>query len=834
MSNRKLFLLLLLSVFVVYSTCRKVEKIMMVSTGTVSDISSNSAKVSGQIIDEGEGATQYGHYLSTKANETTEGSRIQSGNQSATGEFTTQLTSLLSDTKYYIKSYISDGEKIVYGKEISFNTLQLTNNPEYVSSLVANATPTMLEITYNLTLADIVPATSSFNVMVNSAASAVNSVSISGAKVMLTLASAVVYGDVVTVAYTKPATNPLQTASGGQAASITAQSVTNNVAAVLPVYVSSLVANATPAVLEMTYSLTLANIVPATSAFTVMVNSATRVVNSVSISGTKVILTLASAVVYGDVVTLVYTKPATNPLQTTSGGQAASITAQSVTNNVAAVLPVYVSSLVANATPAVLEMTYNLTLANIVPANSAFTVMVNSVTRTVSTVVISGTKVQLTLASPVNSGDVVTVAYTKPVTNPLQTASGGQAASITSQSVTNNVTAAIPVYVSSVVENATPSLLEMTYSMTLSNITPSTSAFLVLVNGGGNPVISVAIAGTLVQLTLSNPVVYGDLITVAYTKPLSNPIQTPVGGEAISIPSQSVSNNVLTIPSLITTIVSNITLVTANSGGEIIDNGGGPISNKGVCWNTSPNPSIADNHTDEGTGTSSFVSFITALTNNTTFYVRAYATNSQGTGYGNELTFKTFTGTVKDIENNSYYTITIGTQIWMAQNLKTTRFNDGTPIPLVTDTWGSATTPAYCWYNNDQTGFKNTYGALYNWYTVETGKLCPNSWHVPRDDEGYTLINYLGGFDIAGGKIKETGFLHWMSPNTGASNETGFTALPGGYRDWTFIDLGILCNLWTSTATNVALYMQIGYNSSSLYILSYSKGIGRSVRCIKD
>jgi len=96
------------------------------------------------------------------------------------------------------------------------------------------------------------------------------------------------------------------------------------------------------------------------------------------------------------------------------------------------------------------------------------------------------------------------------------------------------------------------------------------------------------------------------------------------------------------------------------------------------------------------------------------------------------------------------------------------------------------------------------------------------------------LINYLGGFDIAGGKIKETGFLHWMSPNTGASNETGFTALPGGYRDWTFIDLGILCNLWTSTATNVALYMQIGYNSSSLYILSYSKGIGRSVRCIKD
>jgi uncharacterized repeat protein (TIGR02059 family) len=140
---------------------------------------------------------------------------------------------------------------------------------------------------------------------------------------------------VVTVAYTKPSTNPLQSATGGQAAAITAQTVTNRVAApAVPVYFSSAIENATPSRLEMTYSLSLANIVPAVSAFTVSVNSTARTVSSVAISGTKVLLTLASPVVYGDVVTVAYTKPSTNPLQSAAGGQAAAITAQTVTNRV--------------------------------------------------------------------------------------------------------------------------------------------------------------------------------------------------------------------------------------------------------------------------------------------------------------------------------------------------------------------------------------------------------------------------------------------------------------------------------------------------------------------
>ena len=207
----------------------------------------------------------------------------------------------------------------------------------------------------------------------------------------------------------------------------------------LPVYVSSVIENATPTILTMTYSLALANITPASSAFTVMVNSTAMAVNAVTINNTKVQLTLASAVKYHDVVTVAYTKPGSNQLQTPEGDQAASITAQNVTNNVLAALPVYVSSVIENATPAILTMTYSLTLASIVPDISAFSVNVAGVIRTVSSIAISDKLVKLTLSSAVKKGEVVTVAYTKPATNPLQTPDGGQAASLIAQSVTNNV-----------------------------------------------------------------------------------------------------------------------------------------------------------------------------------------------------------------------------------------------------------------------------------------------------------------------------------------------------------------------------------------------------------
>jgi uncharacterized repeat protein (TIGR02059 family) len=312
--------------------------------------------------------------------------------------------------------------------------------PVYVSSVINDVSPSLLEMTYNLSLANIVPAPTAFSVQVNSVARSVNSVAVSGTKVTLTLTSPVAFGDIVKVSYIKPATNPLQTAAGGVAASISNQPVTNNVTATLPVYQSSVIQNATPSLLEMTYNLSLANIVPASTAFSVQVNSVARSINSVSVSGTKVTLTLSSPVTFGDIVKVSYTKPATNPLQTIAGGLAASISNQPVTNNVAAAVPVYQGAVIQNGTPSILEITYNLNLANIVPAATAFSVLVNSVPRTVNFVTISGTKVLLTLSSPVVYGNYISVTYTKPSTNPIQTLSGGQAVSYSAQSVTNNVT----------------------------------------------------------------------------------------------------------------------------------------------------------------------------------------------------------------------------------------------------------------------------------------------------------------------------------------------------------------------------------------------------------
>ncbi len=428
---------------------------------------------------------------------------------------------------------------------------QLPPAPVYQNSIVTDAAPSVITMSYNLDLANIVPVASAFAVRVNSSARSVNSVSVSGKQVSLTLASAIAFGDAVTVAYTKPSSNPLQSTQGGQAESFPARTVTNDFSPPLPVYVSSVIHNSSPSLLELTYSLSLANIVPAASAFAVTVNSVSRSVSSVSVSGTKVNLTLSSPAAYGDVIRAAYTKPSSNPLQTPDGGQAASFSSQNVTNNVAAPIPVYVSSSVENATSSRVDINYNLSLASIVPAASAFTVTVNSAARSVSSVAVSGTKVMLTLSSAVANGNTVTVAYTKPSSNPLQASAGGQAASFTAQNVTNNVAAVpvpVPVYLNSSVENATPSRIDINYNLSLANIIPAASAFTVTVNSAARSVSSVAVSGTKVMLTLSGAVANGNTVTVAYTKPSSNPLQTPAGGQVASFTSQNVTNNVAAVP----------------------------------------------------------------------------------------------------------------------------------------------------------------------------------------------------------------------------------------------------------------------------------------------
>ena len=227
------------------------------------------------------------------------------------------------------------------------------------------------------------------------------------------------------------------------------------------------------------------------------------------------------------------------------------------------------------------------------------------------------------------------------------------------------------------------------------------------------------------------------------------------------------------------------------------------------------------------------------------FKVMAYDTLGDSSGWSTERSALIRT-LMNDTDGNVYKIVTIGTQVWMAENLKTTKYNDGSMIPLVIDStaWSNLKTPGYCWYNNDLVTYGNIYGVLYNWYTVNTGKLAPLGWHVPTYDEWIILINFLGGSSVAGGAMKDTGTTYWQSPNIGATNTSGFMALPGGERDWNtgdFYSIGYGGEWWSSTSsgiwptgTPVSLKYGIGNSEANIGGGQDFVNVGCSVRCVRN
>ncbi len=325
------------------------------------------------------------------------------------------------------------------------------------------------------------------------------------------------------------------------------------------------------------------------------------------------------------------------------------------------------------------------------------------------------------------------------------------------------------------------------------------------------------------------------------------------------------------IPALSTSAITNILGTAAISGGSITNDGTSSIMVRGVCWSTNANPTTADSKTMDGAGTGIFESKMTDLNLSTTYYVRAYATNNMGTAYGNEMSFRTSVinfnpdltyGSVTDIEGNIYKTIQIGTQTWMVENLKTSKYNDGSQIPDISDSteWANSMKftidsltgsriyqgkGSFCWYNNNLSAEENGYGKLYDYFAVETGKLCPTGWHVPAFAE-WSLFGdpfSLNVGDIIGSELMETGTTHWNRPDLPGTNETGFTALPGGVRTSgsTFSSMNIRCEFWTSDESQ-------GYKGNAWYFpvpitWNYAEtpsnslrtiNAGLSVRCVKD
>ena len=326
---------------------------------------------------------------------------------------------------------------------------------------------------------------------------------------------------------------------------------------------------------------------------------------------------------------------------------------------------------------------------------------------------------------------------------------------------------------------------------------------------------------------------------------------------------QKPSDNV-EIPSLTTSGVSSITSFTAISGGSISSDGGSPINSRGVVWDLNHNPTISlSTKTSDGTGIGSFTSNISNLSPNTTYYVRAYITNANGTTYGNEITFMTLSiqgysfvqgSPVTEIDGNTYPTIiTSCGQTWMQKNLTAGHYRNGNAIANITSSplWSILTTPAWCWYKNDSIAY-SAYGRLYNWFAAtDIRGIAPVGWHIPTNSDWKKLIKCIDpNADTscqscitsysAGGAMKESGLLHWANPNVVTTLRSGFNALPGGYRyagmSIDFTDITAFGYWWSTSEyspTNASNFQLFNYDSIVVQN-NYSKYLGYSVRCVKD
>ncbi len=911
-------------------TCIKVEKKVMVSTGSVSNIEKNSAKAEGTLVDIGEGVTDHGHVYSTSKDVTMSGTKVALGSKGTTGSFTSELNNLTAGTTYYIRAYVTGNSGTQLGKEISFKTVDpvvpsvttaavsgittskavsggdvtsdggaevsakgvcwgtssepsvsgnktadgtgiglFTSNLEgladattyYIRAYATNAAGTGYGSEISFSTVAIVPPT----VTTEAASHISSSYAQGGGNVTSDGGSPILAKGVCWSKNPNPTTSDPKTDDGTGTGGFG-----NSMGPLEPATLYHVRAYATN--LKGTAygeDLTFTTLAGLPVVFTVEV---TGVTGTGAISGGNITNDGGSAILTRGVCWNTSGSPTTDGAKTAEGTGAgifsSTLTGLSINTKY------YVRAYATNSA----GLSYGEELIFTTSSATFATVSTSAISNPSKTTASGGGNITSdggssvtargicwslnqnpTLSDSHTTDDFGTGFFSSQMTgllpgrtyyvkayatNGTGTAYGPQVSFITASDIPTVTTSAPPTITATTADpggevtdnnGSTTTTRGVCYN-TIGSPTISDSK---LSESGGLGTFKMTLTGLTPLTTYYARAFAVNSIGTAYGVQVQ--FTTPAAPAAIS-----------------TTSVTGLASTSVVSGGNVTSDGGTAINIRGVCWSTSSNPTIAlATKTTDGSGIGAFISRVPNLTPSTTYFLRAYATNTSGiTFYGSEVTFTT-TIQVSDGEGNNYNTVKIGDQLWMQENLKVTKYRDGTSIKYLTDNtaWDNDADGAYCWYGNNSTNGA-TYGALYNYYATINGlKLCPTGWHVATDDEYITMETYLiaNGFNyddaISGNKLGKAlaSTSTWnSSSNTGAvgnsdyplkRNVTGFTAIPGGYRvnSGLYYTMLLDANFWTSSSASATsgYKRQIDYNTNFETRATGNLNDGYSVRCIQ-
>jgi uncharacterized protein (TIGR02145 family) len=801
------------------------------STKEATSISASTASSGGNITNDGGAAiTDRGVCYSTFPNPTTSNNNITEG--TGTGDFEVTLQGLLPLTKYYARAFAINVKGTAYGNQIEFTTPSGANLPTVTTNTITSISGTSAIGGGNVT---------------NTGGSAVNS-------------RGIVYS-----------TNPAPNLNDNRVNSGTGTGTyTSNLSGLSPsttYYVRAFATNSTGTAYgqEVTFSTSSSGMLASLTTTNV-----TNITNNSATSGGNITNTGGSAVTERGIVFATTANPTTANTKVTSGTGQGTFTANMT--GLTQATTYYVRAYAINSSGTAYGNQQLFTTGGAGSLATVTTAAINNITINSAR---SGGEVTADGGSGVSERGVVYANTQNPTIANSKVVTGTGLGSFTSN--ISGLNAGSTYYVRAFATNTSGTAYGQQLSFTTtggggSAPTLTTSATSLITSNSARSGGTVSADGGaavtergIVYATTPNPTINSTKLNSGTTgigsyivniSGLSANTTYYVRAYAINSNGTGYGNEIsfmtsgASVPTLTTTVASNITTNSASSGGNVTSDGGSPVTARGIAYSTSANPTIANSVVNSGSGTGSFTSNMSGLQPATLYYVRAFATNSGGTGYGNQITFTTSTNpgqgcqglTMLSYNGHTYNLVEIGSQCWFAENLRTKNYRNGSSIPYVTGSsqWNADRTGAYTQYDNDPSR-EALFGLLYNWYAVENASgLCPTGWKVPTDQDFCTLEAFLGMSDpclVDGWRGTNQGAQLKDNVNWNGSNTSGFSGLGAGNRNppGSFGNLNSNGYFWSSTSDGVeAWYRTLGGNRNTVQRIKFAKEAGFSVRCVKQ